>query len=219
MNPSPRTANLLPELLLHSAEHKPLAVALVHGVAALSYGSLQTQVEQCRNAMLGLGLARGDRVGIYLEKCAQAVVASFAASAAGAILVPINPVLKSAQVGYILQDCDVRLLVTSAQRHALLSPLLAPGGGLAHGVQHVLLSSEPDALASPLAGGPQLLHWRQLTDVAPRAGHRVLDTDVAAILYTSGSTGRARRPRPACSVRSPCKAAISPPLPCWRRST
>jgi acyl-CoA synthetase (AMP-forming)/AMP-acid ligase II len=160
----------LHELLLRSAERTPQAVALVCAQERLDYATLQTQVQQCTNALLGLGLKRGERVGIYLEKSVQAVVASFAAAAAGAVMVPINPVLKAEQVGYILQDCQVRVLVTSPQRQVLLAPLLGPGKP-GQSVAHVLLG------------------WSSLADSPARAGHRVIDTDIAAILYTSGSTG------------------------------
>ena len=180
---------LLPDLLLRSAERTPQAVALVCDGQVLSYSALQTQVQQCTNALLGLGIARGERVGIYLEKCMQAVVASFAAAAAGAVLVPINPVLKPEQVGFILRDCDVRLLVTSAHRHALLAPLLAPPHP-AHGVRHVLLSHAPeDTIATQGVSPVPTTHWDSLASFAPRCGHRVIDTDMAAIFYTSGSTG------------------------------
>ena len=66
--------------------------------------------------MAALDIARGARVAVYLEKRIETVVASFGAPAHGAVFVPINPLLKAEQVGYILRDCDVRVLVTSAER-------------------------------------------------------------------------------------------------------
>ena len=47
-----------------------------------------------------------------------------AVSAAGGVLVPINPLLRPPQVGYILRDCDVRVLVTTSERLALLAAIL-----------------------------------------------------------------------------------------------
>ncbi len=74
---------------------------------------------------MGLGLQRGDRVGIYLEKRFETVIASFGAPAAGGVFVPMNPLLKPEQVAFIASDCDVRVLVTSPERLALLAPVLA----------------------------------------------------------------------------------------------
>ena len=67
-----------------------------------------------------LGLERGDRVGVYLDKRIETVVALFGTSAAGGVFVPINPLLRAHQVGYILADCGVRVLVTSPERLELL---------------------------------------------------------------------------------------------------
>ena len=60
-----------------------------------------------------LGLERGERVGIYLDKRLETVVSIFGTSAAGGVFVPVNPVLRPQQVAYILADCGVRVLVTT----------------------------------------------------------------------------------------------------------
>ncbi len=64
-------------------------------------------------------------MGVYLEKRPETVIALFGAAAAGGVFVPINPLLKPEQVAYILRDCNVRILVTSAERLKLLGQLLA----------------------------------------------------------------------------------------------
>ena len=53
------------------------------------------------------------------------MIASFGAPAAGGVFVPMNPLLKPEQVAFIARDCDVRVLVTSPERLALLAPVLA----------------------------------------------------------------------------------------------
>ena len=73
-----------------------------------------------------LGLGRGERVAVYLDKRIETVVSLFGTSAAGGVFVPVNPLLRAQQVAYILDDCDVRVLVTSAERLALLRDELAP---------------------------------------------------------------------------------------------
>ena len=73
-----------------------------------------------------------DRVGIYLEKRFETVVAPFGTAAAGGVFVPVNPVLKPPQVAYILRDCNVRVLVTSPERLATLRDELGTCPDLRH---------------------------------------------------------------------------------------
>ena len=175
---------LLHQLLARSAARTPEATALTYGQAALSYGDLHQQVAGFASGLMGLGLQRGERVAIYLEKRFETVVASFGAPAAGGVFVPLNPLLKPEQVGYILRDCNVRVLVTSAERLALLQETLAA----CHDLCHVVVLDGAEIPAAP--GGLNTLLWSELL-AAPLAGaHRVIDTDVVGILYTSGSTGK-----------------------------
>jgi acyl-CoA ligase (AMP-forming) (exosortase A-associated) len=171
-------AHLLPDLIASAAERSPTAPALTSGGHTLDYAALQSTVQSFAGGLVRLGIERGERVAIYLDKRIETVVASFGAPAAGAVFVPINPLLKPEQVGYILRDCAVRVLVTSAERLAGLGPTLAA----CHDLRHVVVAGgEP---AAPAIG------WNDLIAAGPAPGHRVIDGDMAAILYTSGSTGR-----------------------------
>src|SRR5262249_31791218 len=116
---------LLHELILESANRAPDAAALVYQRQSLTYEALAERVPAVARVFLDLGLARGDRIAIYLEKRFETVVAAFAAAHAGCVFVPINPLLKPDQVSYILQDCNVRILVTSGERLKLLATALA----------------------------------------------------------------------------------------------
>lgn len=178
-------STLLPELIVAAAERSPEARALTDGAASLSYTALASTVTQFASGLIGLGLQRGERVAIYLDKRFETVVASFGAPAAGLVFVPLNPLLKAEQVGFILRDCNVRLLVTSPERWALLADTLAEGVDL----RHVVLTGA-DAPNSARPAGLSFTAWAHLLDSPPRAAHRVIDVDMAAILYTSGSTGK-----------------------------
>jgi acyl-CoA ligase (AMP-forming) (exosortase A-associated) len=177
----------LHDLLRHSASRTPKAPALLHRTETLDYGSLWQMVHDFAGGLLGLGLGRAERVAVYLPKQPQTVVALFGAVAAGGVFVPVNPVLKAAQVAYMLQDCNARVLVTSADRATLLAEVI----GSCHDLRWlVLVDGDPEAL--PTAIARLAVRWQDL--VAGRLGtgepHRRIDADMAAILYTSGSTGR-----------------------------
>jgi acyl-CoA ligase (AMP-forming) (exosortase A-associated) len=176
-------STLLSDLITCAAERSPGAPAVVHGVERIDYAGLHAAMTAFASGLIGLGLKRGERVAIYLEKRFEAVVASFGVPDAGCVFVPLNPLLKAEQVAFILADCDVRVLVTSPERLALLGDALAPCRGLCH---VVLTGTAARARASLPAG----IDWQALLSAAPAPGHRVIDTDMAAILYTSGSTGK-----------------------------
>lgn len=175
---------LLNHLVAASAERSPSRRTLVYGDQSLTFAQLAEQVTGFANGALASGLQRGERVGIYLEKRFETVVASFGAPAAGSVFVPLNPLLKEDQVAYILRDCNVRVLLTSAERLTLLAQVLPE----CHDLRHVVVVGEhcPD-LSFP---GVEITGWNHFLEAPQRIPHRVVDTDMAAILYTSGSTGR-----------------------------
>jgi acyl-CoA ligase (AMP-forming) (exosortase A-associated) len=176
---------LLHELIVAAAARDGSAPALADGSVTLDYAALAAQVQACAAGLLTLGLPRSGRVGIYLEKRVETVVASFAAPSAGGVMVPMNPLLKPEQVAYIASDCNVQVLVTSPERLALLLPVLPQCADLRH-VVLTRAAAEP----LPLPPGVACRTWADLLTAMPATGHRVIDTDLCAILYTSGSTGR-----------------------------
>lgn len=180
-----RDSILLHELPLFAADRCGDASALAHSGSQWRYDELATAIRGAASGFLALGLRRGGRVGVYLEKRPETVVASFAAPAAGGVMVPMNPLLKPEQVAYIVRDCDVQVLVTSPERLALLAPVL----GECLSLRQVVLAdstSQPPELPDEV----NLTGWADLLSAPLAAGHRIIDTDLCAILYTSGSTGR-----------------------------
>jgi acyl-CoA ligase (AMP-forming) (exosortase A-associated) len=176
-------ATLLPELIAVSAGRWPDSTAVVAGAASCDYATLARDVQRFAAGVMDLGLKRGERIALYLEKRIETVVATFGASAAGCVFVPVNPLLKPDQVAYILRDCNVRVLVTSPERLGLLVDALTGCPDL----RHVVLTA---SAVPQITIGATLHGWRDMecSDRADR--HRAIDTDMAAILYTSGSTGK-----------------------------
>ncbi len=177
-------ATLLPDLITRAAQRRSEAPALTYGSETLSYGKLREAIDSFAGGLMRLGLQRGERVAIYLEKRFETVIASFGAPAAGGVFVPLNPLLKADQVGYILRDCNVRVLVTSPERLDLLLDTLPTCRDL----QHVVLLDSTDPL--PAIDGLNVCRWSELLAMPRKPGHRVIDNDVVGILYTSGSTGK-----------------------------
>jgi len=159
----------------------------------LDYADLARRVQSAARGLLALGLKRSERVAVYLPKqletvvalFLETVVALFAAVAAGGVFVPVNPQLKPEQVGHILRDCNVRILITARARadRLLLDPAACPD------LRALVLV---DGSGAPPDNHPlQAAHWQELSAAGsdPKPA-RAIDIDMAAILYTSGSTGK-----------------------------
>lgn len=192
---------LIQDFIYEASLRAPASEALVDGQRRLDYAALAAAVDRCAMALAARGVRRGERVAIWHDKSLESVIALFGAAAAGAVFVPVNPLLKPAQVAYILRDCGVRVLVTSAARWTTLTTLLAD----CPSVHTVIVTPAPDQVDQvdqeerlDTAGGegPAVIGWQQAMRAAPPATEppaaplRVIDCDLAAILYTSGSTGQ-----------------------------
>jgi acyl-CoA ligase (AMP-forming) (exosortase A-associated) len=141
------------------------AVALEDRAGALTYAGLEAGVGGIADWLAGQGLAVGERVATWLPKTRTACLMPLAAPRAGLVHVPVNPVLKRAQVAHILADSGARVLVTQAARIAALEAGDVPDS--------CTIVTEEELVSD---------------DVLPPSR---ADTDaLAAILYTSGSTGR-----------------------------
>lgn len=171
--------------LVQSAAHcHATRPAVSYQGQSVDYDDLWHRVESIARGFFGLGLRRGDRIGIYLEKRIETVVAMFATAAAGCVFVPINPILRSRQVAYILSDCNVRLLVTSQARAAELAEDLATCPDLVF-----VLTVDG---VGPAQNGirPTMVTWDEVSAIRKDEPlGQMIDSDMAAILYTSGSTG------------------------------
>ena len=192
-------SDLLHQLIFASASRSPEAAALSVQGRTTSYAQLAAQVAAFAGGLCALGLKRSERVAVYLDKREEFVVSVFGSAAAGGAFVPVNPLLKNDQVAYILADCNVRILVTSRDRYFGLRDALSKCPDL---VAVVLTDGRTAGLAGSLGDGLEgdaadhsssqafrLFDWAEM--LAGRGTpHRVIDTDMTAILYTSGSTGR-----------------------------
>jgi len=159
-------------LLRWRADTSP-AGGLVDGAGGerrLEHGQVARWALRFAHELACNGVEPGDRVAIYLDHVAEAAVAIHGAWIAGALAVPVNQSLKSAQVAHILRHSGSRVLVSAPHKLAQLEPpTLAGVATLAVPDCETLAGEErAEILQRTLPGGD-----------AP-----------AAILYTSGSTGR-----------------------------
>ncbi len=147
----------------------PGASALVLKGRTLDYAALENDVARLAGWLAQQGFAPGDRIATWAGKGWLTCLMPLAAPRAGLVHVPINPLLKRAQVAHILSDSGAVLLAGNQGRL----------GGLEEG-------DAPDGCAVVDEAEVE----RAAADAAPLPPGTADPDSLAAILYTSGSTGR-----------------------------
>jgi amino acid adenylation domain-containing protein len=171
--------------LQRTAERHPARTALICGDVRLSYRSIDESARRLADALIGIGVRRGDRVAVHLDNCVETVIAVYAILHAGAIFVLINWSVKPEKLAFMLDDCGAVTLITRAQKAAALPSVAAGGGKLAS----IILTDREERRTI----GMPTHAWAELMGNAIPAGHgepRGIDLDLAALIYTSGSSGR-----------------------------
>jgi amino acid adenylation domain-containing protein len=176
--------SLVHQLLEESAARHPDRAAVVDSGRTLTYAELDRLANRLAHLLLDLGLARGDRVGIYLDKSLEAVVGIYAALKAGGAYVPLDPGAPPARLGYIARDCGIRILLSGEPKTAAWEGLLDAGAPLEAIV--TLDSVTPRQAPAGIRIVPSSALESQ-NDEAPAVS--IGNLDLAYILYTSGSTG------------------------------
>jgi len=112
---SPLSGQTIGEYLSSVIARQPDAEALVsrHQEMRLTYGELGREVERVARGLLGLGIEKGDRVGIWSPTRVEWTLLQFATARAGAILVNINPAYRAGEMAYAVNQSGLRLLVTA----------------------------------------------------------------------------------------------------------
>src|SRR5262245_11831782 len=171
------TAHSVPTTLLGLMASMPAeqtAIILPDQNLRITYGALRRQVEDVANALAGLGIRRGDRVGMALPNGLPTIVSFLAASMAGTAA-PLNPGYKEDEFAFYLEDTSAKVL--------LLPPDGAEAARKAAGQRVPVVSVDTDASGT--------VHLGSAT--ARGAYDSPSIDDVALILHTSGSTGRPKR--------------------------
>src|SRR5215471_12429257 len=101
------------EHLERAARHFPDRAAIVFEGQRISYAVLQTRVDRLAHALAGLGVSRGDRIGLFLPNVPEFAVCYLAIQKVGGIAVSANVMLTAEEMRYLLEDSGTSLLFTS----------------------------------------------------------------------------------------------------------
>jgi amino acid adenylation domain-containing protein len=176
----------LHDLLAASADRDPERIAIVDGARNIAYAELDERANQLANLLVRLGVAPGDRVGLYLDKSIEAIVGLFGVLKAGAAYVPLDPDAPVRRLAYIARNCDVACLLTGGEKAAVWEELLAHGAP----VQSVVVLNDHVAERDAVAPNVRLLGSDALdVEASTTSSSRTSPAALAYLLYTSGSTG------------------------------
>jgi len=170
-------ANLYERLCAEADGARPFARQAGSGL--LDYAALRTRSAQYANALLDLGVSRGDRILVQADKSVEMILLYLGALRAGAVFVPLNTAYTIAEIEYYIGDAQPRIVVCAPGKLATILPVARRLG-----VSHVL------TLGGIEAGGT-LAARADIADIHCPSVECEPD-DIAAIIYTSGTTGRAK---------------------------
>ena len=165
----------------HFGRESPQRAALVCNGDSLSYAELDAASNRLANALMANACRPGDRVGIFMHKSLELGVAIYGVLKAGAVFVPLDPFMPAERLRFIVDDCDIRHVVSADAMRDRLAALQDTAAAWIYGV------GSADGLN---ARNLNILDWQAIAtqpDSAPDV--RIVDQDIAYIMYTSGSTG------------------------------
>jgi long-chain acyl-CoA synthetase len=175
-----------------SARRYPERAAVVLGDQRLTYAQVNAGANQVANLLRSRGIGPGDKVALSCPNLPYFPVIYYGILKAGAVVVPLNVLLKGREIAYHLTDSEAKAYFCFQGSPEL--PMGAEGHtgfGQADGCEHFFLVTADPAAPSPIEGAETL--GRALTGQSPVL-ETVLaaETDPAVILYTSGTTGQAK---------------------------
>jgi fatty-acyl-CoA synthase len=159
----------------------PDAIALRQGSTSVSYGQLAQRVDALAAGLASLGVRKGDRVAYLGPNDIATFETFFATGRLGAIFVPLNTRLASAEIAGMLTDCGARVLVHAPEAAALVAEALVAEALVA---EALVGEARPARAVVSLGASFEALHKGAFTET------QVALDDPALILYTSGTTGR-----------------------------
>ncbi|PLS15714.1 o-succinylbenzoate--CoA ligase [Bacillus sp. M6-12] len=164
------------ELLARNARKYPLEEALITEGERINYKELNCRVNKLSNALIGKGLAKGDKIVLYMPNTIEFVITYFAVLRIGAIIVPVNAKLTAPELAFILNHCDAKALFADEWLFGQVKAM-------------------PESIHLQFyKTGEKQDEWESFDELW-KNGHdlevecMLTEDDEATILYTSGTTG------------------------------
>lgn len=156
----------------------------------LTFGQIKQQADKLAAGLGGIGIRKGDRVGVMLPNCPQYLISLFAIARLGAIITNINPIYTRREVELAAKDSGMRVLITLDVLTGMLEGIQSSTE-----IERIVITSLAEYGANspgpPAArAGTELLASLMENAKEPPLGVKIdAEQDVAALVYTGGTTG------------------------------
>ncbi|KKI90939.1 long-chain fatty acid--CoA ligase, partial [Bacillus sp. SA1-12] len=159
-----------------------------------SYSQLETVINQFASSLHDIGVGKGDHIAVVLGNSPYYIISLYGALRAGATVIPINPIYTPNEIAYMINNGDVKVIVTAD----LLIPLFSNIEAQLPTVEHYIVcetspsqqTGEEASFKSALSGKMKTLSNFVSAGSHDYTGPELAEKDVAVILYTSGTTGK-----------------------------
>jgi acyl-CoA synthetase (AMP-forming)/AMP-acid ligase II len=169
------------ECVASHARLRPAKIGARDSKRTLSYAQWDERASRLANALLGLGLVKGDRVALLAYNAVEWLEIYVALARAGLVAVPINFRLVGPEIAYIVEHCEARAFIVQDDLRAV--------------VEGIRSSLPVDVGRYVLFGAEATKGWQSYEALIVAADPRAPNVDVRpedlfALMYTSGTTGR-----------------------------
>jgi len=175
--------------------------ALIYLGSHISYRQLRELSERFAGALQDLGVAKGQRVMIYIPNCVQWVIAFLGIEKVGGVVVPVAPIYTSHEISYMIKDAEVETVICQDTNFCYVKEALANTG-----LKRVIVTNLVELLPAgkrilghlfdkiptgTVDNDPRVHRFTRLLRHAPLVEPVAIDPveDLAYILYTGGTTG------------------------------
>lgn len=184
-----------------SARRYPDKIAIYYYGSAITYQELYDDVNKLAGYLQhNLDVKQGDRVLLYMQNSPQFMIAYYAILRANAVVVPINPMNITEELAFYIEDCDVKVAITSQELYDRIAPLNQETS-----LQHLIVATYSDYVSTPLdydvpdfilapsaeINNGQVTAWEKALSFNLKPGPLTAGADDISVMpYTSGTTGR-----------------------------
>jgi amino acid adenylation domain-containing protein len=171
---------LVQDSLLASARDTPGKASVIDEAVSRSYAEVLGEAQGLAHALQEEGLARGDRVAVFLDNTAECAAAIFGVLLAGGAFIVVNPQTKAEKLAYMLADSEATFLLTEAHSAHVAYEAVSDAASVKR-----VFSTPGDSLPAGF------LDLRQAIAAAGTEVREIatIPSDLAALIYTSGTTG------------------------------
>ncbi|MBF0550062.1 MAG: AMP-binding protein [Deltaproteobacteria bacterium] len=178
---------------------RPESIAVSFYGQDITYRELDGLIDRLAWGLVDLGVGKGDRVAIHLDNCPQFVIAYFAVQRAGAMVVPVNPMLKHAELEHEINDAGAETLIgldylypeveKVRSRTTLKNVIITSLGDFLPEDPLFHLPPEAGKAKPAFSNTIDFLYFINKSKNAPICRVHDLKTDLALLIYTGGTTG------------------------------